>query len=921
MTLTERDRQLDILTHRLNDLLRAGDLPSAPEPVTVVTGPVGAGKTSLLQAFARRCAEAGVRFLGASASRSERTVPLEIIRQLVGRAALDDVTHDRIGRLLDRGALAWSEPDDQGEEAFAPLTAAIGGELLAVAARGPLVVAVDDVHHADGPSLRCLAYVARRVSGLPVLIVLTEAHRTRPWHPTVHAELLQPTRSHRVRLPLLSADGTYRVLASRLGVPIARRVADEAYRISGGNPLLVHALADDRLTGGSGERPVTGESFREAVLSCLYRCEHLVLKTARVLAVTGGPVHGPLLPDLLDAPGEVNLHAVDASTSAGLITGEGLRHPAVGQAVLDSMTVEERGRLQRATACLLYDDGAPPTRVAPHLLRTDQLSEPWMAQVLLDAGEQALVDGDADTARQYLRRANRDATDDCLRARTRSALARAEWRLDPQAAVPHLPGIATAVRAGHLSSRQAAGPIQYLLWHGQTDRALDLLRHLEERSDRHDPQSATDLIVMRSWMATLYPGAPVGGPRAQSAGRDPLVLARVKQQLRGVTLLGAVLERGGAGAAGDADRALATLPLDDESNLWNVVCAMSALIYADRLDLAGDWCERLAHGDTGRTRTPGALLAALAAAVACRRGDLPRARQLTEVALSRLSTQGWGVLIGMPLAVRLRALTFLQDWDEAAACLRTPVPPALFETPFGLHYLHARGSHALATGSPDAALADFQLCGQLMTSWRLDRSALVPWRTEAARALLHMGRRQQAERLLREELDRLRPDQVRYRGAALRLLATVEQSVDRIRHLRTAVRLSRQCGDRVELAHALTDLGHAYQQAGDLRQARDASRCARILAEECGVPVLRPAPRITGNGPAAARDEAVVLVTGLNDTESRVATLAAQGHTNREIAKQMFLTVSAIEQRLTRIYRKLDVASRSELAARLRLDR
>ncbi|MEU4565121.1 AAA family ATPase [Micromonospora sp. NPDC023956] len=921
MTLTERDRQLDILTHRLNDLLGAGDPPTSSGPVTVVTGAVGSGKTSLLQAFARRCADADVRYLGASASRSERTVPLEIVRQLVRRTPLDDTTRERLGRLLDQGALAWSEAHDDGEEALARLTAAIGGELLAIAAQAPLVIAVDDVHHADRPSLRCLAYLARRVTGLAVLIVLTEAHRTRPWYPTIHAELVQPARSHRVRLPLLSPDGTYRVLADRLGAPVARRLSDEAHRISGGNPLLVHALADDRLAGGGGDRPVTGEAFREGVLSCLYRCEHLVLKAARVLAVTGGSTHGPLLPLLLDLPGEPDVRAVDASTSAGLVTEEGIRHPAVVRAVLESMTVEERGRLQRATARLLHDDGAPPARIAPHLLKTDGFDEPWMVQVLLDAGEQALAEGDADAARQYLRRANRDATGDCLRARIRSALARAEWRLDPQAAVPHLLGVATAVEAGHLNSRQASGPIQYLLWHGQTGRVLDLIRHLEERADRHDPHSATDLIVIRSWLATLYPGTPAGSPTAHWAGRDPLTLARVKGQLRGVTLLGAALERGDAGVAEDADHVLTTLRLDDETSIWNAVCAVIALIYADRLDLAGDWCERLDHGATGRHRTPRALLTALTAAVAGSRGDLARARELAEGALSRLSRTGWGVMIGLPLAVRLRVLTCLQEWDEAAACLRTPVPPVLFETPFGLHYLHARGLHALATGNPEVALADFQLCGQLMTSWRLDLSSLVPWRTEAARALRNMGRRQQAEKLVREELDRLRPDQVRPRGAALRVLATVAEGADRIPHLRAAVRLLRQCDARVELAHALTDLGHAYQQAGDLRQARKVSRCARVIADECGIPVLRPTARVTRNGTADHGDEAIPLLTGLNDTESRVATLAAQGHTNREIAEKMFLTVSAIEQRLTRIYRKLDVNSRSELAARLRLDR
>ncbi|MEV4483698.1 AAA family ATPase [Micromonospora coxensis] len=920
MTLVERSPQLDVLTDRLGDLLRPGGPSPATPPVIAVSGPVGAGKTSLLHAFARRVVEAGVGFVGASASRAERTVPLEVVRQLVRTATLDDAVRDRIGRLIDQGAVAWIEADED-EERLAPIIAALGGELLELAGREPLVIAIDDVHHADVPSLRCLDYAARRVAGLPLLIVLCESPRTGPWHPTVYAELLQPARLHRVRLPLLSRDGTYRVLADRLGVPVARTITEEAHRISGGNPLLVQALADDhQAAGGRADRPVAAEAFREAVLSCLYRCDRLVLEAARALAVTEEPLHGPLLPHLVGLRSEWNLRAIDASTSAGLITEDGLSHPAVGQAVLDGMTAEERARLHRAAACLLHSDGAPPVRVAAHLVRTDALDEPWMAQTLLDAGEQAMLDGEVDTARRFLRRANRDCVDDCLRARIRSALARAEWRLDPQAAVPHLLGVATAVQAGHLGGRQAAGPIQYLLWHGQIDRAVELIRHLDRRADSDDPRSAAELLVTRGWMATLYPGIAVcdrGRPHA--TGRDPLTLARVKRRLRGVTMLGSVLERGDTGAVEDAELALATLALDDEASVWTAVCAVTAMIYADRLDLAGDWCERLERAAVTRGHsTATAMITALAACVAGRRGELTRARDLAEGALEQLSPKGWGVAVGLPLAVLLGALTSLQEWDGAAACLRVPVPPTLFETPFGLHYLHARGWYALASGKPDTALADFQLCGQLMTSWRLDRPALVPWRTESARALLLMGRRHQAERLVREQLKLLRPMHVRYRAGALQVLAATEDGPERVRHLRTAARLLRQCGDRMGLAYALTDLGQAYQQAGDLRQARDASRTARTLAQECGVPALRPAAVVAREGTTDPGGEPALLVTGLSEAESRVATLAAQGHTNREIAERMFLTVSAIEQRLTRIYRKLDVQSRSELAARLR---
>jgi DNA-binding NarL/FixJ family response regulator len=916
MELTERSRQLDLLERRLAELLGPAAPLAGARPVTVLTGPVGAGKTTLLQAFARRVGEAGVRILGASASRAERTVALEVVRQLFRAASLDDGERARVGRLLDQSALAWLDKDDD-LEVTARATAAIGGVLLDLAARGPLVLAVDDVHHADMPSLRCLDYVARRLPGLAALIVLTESPRTRPWHPEVYAELLQPARLQRIRVPLLSRDGTYRALAARLGVPAARRIADEVHEISGGNPLLLQALADDQTVAPADRsaRPEIGEAFREAVLSCLYRCEHLVLTSARVLAVTEEPLHGALLPQLVDVRSESALQAIDESTSAGLVTGGALRHRLVGRAVLDGMTAEERCRLHRKAACLLHDDGAPPLRVARHLARTDELSEPWMARTLLDAGEQALLDGEVEAALRFLRRANRDCLDECLRARVRSALARAEWRLDPQAAVPHLEGVAIAVRAGHLDSRQAAGPIQYLLWHGQVDKAAELVGHLADRADSADPRSAAELLVTRAWLSVFYPAAEVDRP---TPTRDPLTIARVKRRLRGVRALTSVLRRGDATAVEDAQRALATIGLDDERNRWTALCSLISMIYADRLDLAGEWCERLARcPSTDLHPTQSAMFSALDAVIAGRLGDLPRARALAEAALTRLSPKGWGVVVGIPLAVQLRALTFMGDLDAAAACLQVPVPPMMFETPFGLHYLHARGLHALASGSAEAALADFQLCGQLMTAWRLDLPALVPWRTESARALLKLGRRQQAERLVREELGRLRPAHVRYRATALRVLAAAEEGRDPIPHLRSSVRLLRQCGDRMELVHSLADLGHAYQQAGDLRQARKATRAARTLAQECGITRLAPGGAALG-GQADGDDERAIVVQGLNDVEARVATLAAQGHTNREIAKKLFLTVSAIEQRLTRIYRKLDVDSRRELAARLR---
>lgn len=97
-----------------------------------------------------------------------------------------------------------------------------------------------------------------------------------------------------------------------------------------------------------------------------------------------------------------------------------------------------------------------------------------------------------------------------------------------------------------------------------------------------------------------------------------------------------------------------------------------------------------------------------------------------------------------------------------------------------------------------------------------------------------------------------------------------------------------------------------------------ALRRARQLAEECGVPLAdRTAPDAAGRQPileGAEGDEAVGM---LSDAEMRVAALAARGHSNRQIAGKLFVTVSTVEQHLTRVYRKLGIKRRSDLALAL----
>jgi DNA-binding CsgD family transcriptional regulator len=169
-------------------------------------------------------------------------------------------------------------------------------------------------------------------------------------------------------------------------------------------------------------------------------------------------------------------------------------------------------------------------------------------------------------------------------------------------------------------------------------------------------------------------------------------------------------------------------------------------------------------------------------------------------------------------------------------------------------------------------------------------------------------------------MERPGADRGRVRGVTLRLLAATSDLKSRTALLRESVDILGDCGDRYELAHSLADLSQAYQALKQLSWARSTLRLAAQAARECQADSLLeaivaaedPAPPQPDQAPGTEED-----AIPLSDAERRVATLAARGDTNREIARRLYITVSTVEQHLTRVYRKLNVAGREDLAVRL----
>ncbi|GAA3966366.1 LuxR family transcriptional regulator [Actinomadura viridis] len=905
--------------------------------VVLIEGAAATGKTSLLQAFAHRAIESGATFLGASASRAERDLPLSAISQLFRDPALSDAQARQAERLLEDGALtatatatAHGTANGTGHEfdavvqVPAPILSRLSTILLELAERGPLVIAIDDVHHADLPSLQFLLYLSRRIGSARIFLVLTECLRPARPRALLHSDLLHLPGARRLRLRPLSVQGVAALLAEHLGPLTAHRLAPDCHRASGGNPLLVRALIDDRRTSGPA-RPdclVFGDEFRQAVLTCLYRSECTTL--ARGLAALPESASAILLGELVQLDAESVGLTRDVLRATGLIDAGGLRHEAVRAAVLSGMRPDERTALHVRAAELLHSYGASATVVADRLMAADQARAPWAITVLRDAAEQALAEGRAEPAIGHLRLAVRECTDEDRRLAVRLELARAEWQVDPATAARHLPELVRGLREDRLPAGAAATLAAWTLWLGRVDDALKIIFETPTDPWRSPAETGPQPEIPSWWLGFAYPSVTWrdGMPdpfRPLSAVQDGARPAGAPVPTMIEIMLADTLMKG------DHDQAVVAAEriLADAAPAFRTpapVAAVAALIYADEMDRAERWCDAIGQDTSRRTPLVTAFVTVLRALIHERRGELDAAARCVRESFGLLPSKGWGVFAGIPLATLINALTAAGRYEEVEQYLDTPLPDALFHSPLVLPYLDARGRYYLAINRPHAALAEFQACGELMVTWGFDVPGFVSWRTGLARARLVLGDRQEAARLASEQLGDLPDGRHRTRGATLRALAAASGGEERLGRLREAVKLLEMSGDRLELARALADLGEAYRASGEPHRARTLEQRARSLAEACGAPDVGNAvvPALA-DADETGGDADPDPLTELSEAERRVAALAADGYTNRQIARRLHVTMSTVEQHLTRVYRKLKISRRADLPLTLLL--
>ncbi|MFE5857204.1 AAA family ATPase [Streptomyces sp. NPDC056500] len=906
--------------------------------ILVISGPTGRGKTTLLHTFAERCLEADALVMYATGSRVEQTLPLGVLDQLFQSVSQYAEYNERVVELLDVGTVAdtlAARSTDKADE-VAELCRTLSAAVLREISNRPVVLIVDDVHYADESSLRALLFLARRMKFTRVLLVLAEQdHHPHREHSVFRAELFRQPHCRRLRLPPLSVHGVRQLLAEELGDEQAQTLAPALHAATGGNPLLVRALREDwiRLRPGTmlpSDDQLSCGAFGEAVVDCLHRGDPLALQVANTAAVLGEGSSPELISAMLETDVEGVRHCIGTLNSVGLLSGWRFSHHAAELAVLKQVEPDARRRIRIRMAARLHEDGAPRQAVAQSLITAGGPLPAWSVEVLRRTAEDELRLGRTDAARQCLELAHGACKDVREQGALATLLAVLEWRSDPSAPLRRFPMLRESLRHGLLSQYDAATFLRLLLRHGDMAEAEEILARFGDLMSPDDPAELGEIRFVGRWLECSHPRLARRFPAIGLISGEPVnsMSVSVSPHYQAAEVLAAAFSHESADIiANRAEQLLESCPLND-STLEPFTVVLSALIHANLADMAASWCDVLVDraGACGAP-TWRAVFCAKRAEIALRQGDLSLARERGRDALRHIPQEQWGISSYAPLPVLLRATTEMGRLDEAARLVRQAMPQSVLETRTGLDYLQARGHFYLARGWPHTARNDFQLCGELMAEWGMDPHNVLLWRLDLAGVYLQLGQADRARALAQEHLGQTPAPHTRARGMGLGVLAAAGDPVDRPALLTRAADELGASDDQLERARVLTDLAYAYAGTRDIERARRTGEQALDLALRCQAdPLVRRASLLLERDLAEFLGDCVTVDDGqvdsdpiavLSDSERRVAALASQGNSNRQIARRLFITVSTVEQHLTSTYRKLKVNRRAELPSGL----
>ncbi|SDM74673.1 helix-turn-helix transcriptional regulator [Allokutzneria albata] len=905
--------------------------------VLVIEGRAGIGKTRLVQDTRALAKERGFGRLQAVGDALESAMAWGVVRQMVERSVsrYNGEIRERIlaGPSGDALAALDAAEADPSEAELARTLHSLWWVAVDLSSTRPLLITVDDAHWADLSSAQFLVYLSRRIADLPIALVVATrppAENTGPL-----AQLSVSRQAERLLPRPLSPSALAAAVAAAGGMRAAPEVVAELHSASGGNPFLARVLVDELAALGLPlDEPSTAERVGRLGPSTVFRAalgrlpanSVRLAGAAAVLGIGSDPWQAGALADL-DAM-ELSV-AVESLVAANVLTGESdhlvFVHPVVREAVLADLGPVARAGLHARAARELWAAKAPADRIAAHLAQAPRGTLPNAAEVLRKAATALLAAGDSRTAAAHLARAVEENPDDAaLRAELGRALMRGgraeEARDHLRAAADGLPD-AELVAAAASATMAVEGPEAAI---------AELLEAIDNRPggprDAGRMHLEARLAVIRSFLPhqrevaskhlSGYATLPGGTP-------DERTLLGLLAQM------GRYEVRDSAEVAAVARRALANGAYFDDATgsidamvAWLV--AVLALVAADGVTDARREVERArrrvcAHGSPIEF----SMVANATLFLDWRLGNIASVDAESEGALAAVAPED---ALPQVIALRATATHFIAyaalergDVNGAATALaRFDAEHADGPRMMPTLWLHEpRALIALAAGDPVLAKEEAFLQRDASLAAGLDPPT-IPWRDPAARACMLLGAEAEALVLAREQLALARKwGAATEVGVALRLLAHADAD-NRLDLLTESVATLEASPARLQLARSLVDLGEALRVARRRNDARDPLHRGIDLATECGSTVLRRRA-VEALEALGDRPRRLVLVgrESLTASERRVADLAASGRANREIARELFVTPKTVENHLGRIYTKLGINGRRELARAL----
>jgi DNA-binding CsgD family transcriptional regulator len=933
-SLVERDAEIAAIDDALTTARSGG------AAIVVVRGPAGTGKSRLADLAREAAGSQGMQVLFASGEERETEDDWGVAWQLFHETVYDASEGERNGMLAGAAPdaapflLAGPRNGVALEDPMA-LPHAVYSLLANLSKRRPLAIVIDDAHVADLNSLRLVLYLTKRLERFPVALVVAVGPGGSPAAGELLTDLAHRRGARVLRcLPLRAASVS---AAIKEAFPEARDdVCAAAMEVTAGNPLLLTELVSELRAlhiDPASCRPqavwaIAPARVEEELRLRLWRREdgERALALARAAAVVGRDA------ELRHCAAIAQIDPGEAARMADVLVEEGVMR-AVGrlefqQPLVERVLYRHQPPAQRAEAHLrlarmLADERADLELVANHLLRSPPMGDSWVAETLTAAGAVSLTRGDPRLAIRYLRRAVEEPVSPDLKPKVVAALGRAEAAAGEPQGVPHLREAMDLLDDPHQRADVSLSLGRTMFAQGRLSGASEAFRRGAESAADH-PELMLTLQTAQA-LASRIGGtgtAPAVTPDRALAAREPDSLTD-RMLVAHVALSEALDGTKRDRLLDDAYRALAggTLLREVTPEGVSFHFATMALVIAEDLQAADVAAAMAIDEATARGlalgQANGLYLRAWALA---RRGLLSAAADCAAAAIEH-EKHGWGLGASSARGILAYALANMGRRDEARKQFDLAREHSPAEGELMLPLLEAaRGFVHLEAGDAEAATADFRECGLTLARAQVANPACVQWRSGLALAERQLGKVEEAEELVAEELSLARsfgaPGAI---ARALRAQALLRGGSEQLEILEEAVDHARRSECLLDRAQVLISFGTALRRARKRRLAREPLREGFELAERCGASVLAERAQaelfVLGSRPRRAAQTGIASLT---EREYQVALLMAAGQSNREVAEELFVTLKTVEWHSKNVFRKLGVSSRRELPEALR---